>query len=409
MSTLFSTLASNVGPQQKFWFRHNASTFGDTIDPIYFYIFWVSAFFFVLLMALMVYFGVKYRRKPGVAPQPSASHNTLLELSWSVIPTLLMAVMFYWGFKGYIVTRVAPADAETVFVNAQKWSWTLEYPGGVTSKDTDRLADVDAPVFAIPTDRPVNFVMTSADVIHSFYVPAFRTKRDIFPNRYTNLWVKALDRPTHTCVEKSPGNFEVSKINQDEEGYTLFCTEYCGDQHSQMVGRVIVLDGPNYQNWIKKQSDTSGIDLVTLGRMMWSVKGCNACHTTNGAKNTGPTWQGIWGETHEFQDGSKIKVDYNYIRESILLPAAHVRTGFANQMVSYEGKVTEREIRAIAQFIKSLNPALEAEAKSEAEAELAEQKAKKEAGAAGTEAPATTPGSTPAPAAAPGGSQAPQH
>lgn len=382
MITQYLTLASEMGPQQKFWFRHNASTFGDTIDPIYFYIFWVSAFFFVLLMVLMVYFGVKYRRRAGVAPQPSASHNTLLELSWSVIPTILMAVMFYWGFKGYIGTRIAPADAEIINVTAQKWFWTLEYPGGITTKDNERIADVDVPVFAIPTDRPVNFIMTSNDVIHSFYMPAFRTKRDVFPNRYTNLWVKALDTPTHKVTGDSTTGYKVEQIDPKNPGYYLFCAEYCGDQHSQMAGRVLVVDGPSYQKWLAKQSDTSNIDLVTLGKMLWSAKGCNACHSIDGGKNTGPTWKGIWGETHEFQDGAKIEVDINYVRQSILEPSAHVRVGFANQMPSYNGKFTDREIRAVATFIKSLNDAHTAEAASEAASELEEQKAKKAAGGA---------------------------
>lgn len=388
MITQVPTLLGEMGLQEKFWFRHTASSFGETVDPIYFYIFWVSAFFFVVLMVLMVAFGIKYRRRAGVAPQPSASHNTLLELSWSVIPTILMAVMFYWGFKGYILTRIAPADSELIYVTGQKWFWTLEYPGGITTKENDRIADMDVSVYALPTDRPVNFVMTSADVIHSFYLPAFRTKRDVFPNRYTTLWVKALDKPTHRVDGETPSDYKTVQIDPKNPGYYLFCAEYCGDQHSQMAGRVIVMDGPNYQKWLAKQGNTDGIDLVTLGGMLWKAKGCNACHTVDGGKNTGPTWKGIWGETHEFQDGSKIVVDLNYIRESILEPSAHVRTGFANQMPSFQGKFADREIRAVATYIKSLNDAHATEAKTEAETEMAEQKAKKEKEAAGAGAAA---------------------
>lgn len=366
-----ASVLADIGPQQKLWFGHNAGTFGDTIDPLYFYIFWVSTFFFVLLMALMAYWGIKYRRRPGVAPEVSASHNTVLELAWSIIPTILLAVMFFWGFRAYLPTRVAPADAETIYVTAKKWVWGFEYRGGITSKDTENIADNNVPIFAVPANRPVNFVMTSSDVIHSMYVPAFRVKRDVFPNRYTTLWFKALDKPTHTMKEVSPGKFEAVTLTDENKGYYLFCAEYCGDQHSQMAARIIVLSDADYRKWLAKQSDTSGIDLLTLGKMLWSAQGCNSCHTINGGKSTGPTWLGIWGEEHTFTDGTTATVDINYVHESILEPAKHVRTGFANQMPTFQGKMTEREIRAIATFIKSLNPKFADEAKADTDAEAA--------------------------------------
>lgn len=380
-------LLAEASLQQRLWFGENASTFGDRVDPIFFYIFWVSTFFFVVLMALMVYWGIKYRRRPGVAPEVSAHHNTALELTWSIVPTILMAVMFYWGFREYLYSRVAPADAETIYVTAKKWVWGFEYRGGITSKQVENVADVDVPVFAVPANRSVNFVMTSTDVIHSLYVPAFRIKRDIFPNRYTTLWVKPLDRPTHVMKEVEPGKFQAQPAFEGSRGHYLFCTEYCGDQHSQMGAMVIVLSDADYVTWLRTQADTSSIPLAELGKLLWSAQGCNACHTVDGRKGTGPTWTGIWDETHDFTDGAKIKVDLNYIRESILEPAKHVRVGYANQMPSYQGKMTERELRAIAVFIKSLHPKFAAEAQAESDAEVAAQKAPADGAAA--PAPAT--------------------
>lgn len=340
------------------WYRgfKGESNFADGADLVFFFIFWVSVLFFVILMGLMVYFAVKYRRKPGVPIQHSPAHNVWLELSWSVIPSILFAVMFFWGFEEYIKTRVAPIDSEVIQVTAKQWGWDWEYAGPngpVKSAQTTVLADAEALVFALPAKRPIKFVMSSDDVIHSMYIAAFRIKRDIFPNRYTTLWVEP-QNVTHR-YEGEGDDQQLIAVNPDAERMYLACTEYCGDQHSQMWAEIIVLSDSDYVTWIEKQGDTSGMSLIEVGELVRVQQGCNACHTVDGSAGTGPSWKGAWGTTRNFTDGGSAEMDINYIRESILVPDAHIVQGYPNQMVSYAGRLTDRELRGVAMYIKSLS------------------------------------------------------
>lgn len=359
------------------WFKGEVgtSTFANGVDNVFFYIFWVSVFFFVLLMWLMVYWAWKYRRRPGVAPEPSPSHNTALELTWSIVPTLLMAVMFFWGLIEYIPMKVAPADAEVINVTAKKWAWSLTYDNGASPLQTERIADMEGPVFALPVNRPTKFVMSSQDVIHSMYMSAFRAKRDVFPNFYTSQWVQ----PTKITHKFNEAEDKFEPVNPAEsKGYYLACTEYCGDQHSQMWGRIMVLSDPDYRLWKNKQADTSSIPLKDLGAQLYKSKGCVACHSVDGSKGTGPTWAAVWGKDHKFKDGTSAKVDENYIRESILEPAKRIVEGYANQMPTYQGQVTDRELLAIVTYIKSLsdNPADKSAADEDSRLEIEQQKTK---------------------------------
>ena len=367
----------------RFWFRNTQGTFADGVDGVFFYIFWVSAIFFAILMGLMVYFGLKYRRIEGKPAEPSASHNTMLELSWSVIPTILMAIMFVWGFKEYIVMRVAPGDAMEVYVTAKKWNWNLEYPNGAGSLETVSksvegrvLAGIDAPVFVLPVNKPIKFIMTSEDVIHSFYIPSLRMKRDVFPNRYTTLWCE----PTEITHKWDPEKKHGVPVTANGKGLYLFCAEYCGDQHSQMLAEVQIMSDADFRAWMAEQANTDAIDKYTLGQILYKTAGCVACHSIDGTAGTGPTWKGIWDDARpgwKPQPGdaavedNRAVVGLNYIRESIMNPAAYLREGFANQMPTYQGKFKNREIEAIALFIKSLDPDFTDEAKAESEAEMA--------------------------------------
>ena len=355
----------------RLWFRDqvDSGTFAAPTDAVFFFIFWVSLAFFVLLMFLMVFFAWKYRRRPGVAPQVSPSHHTGLELTWSIVPTILLAVMFFWGLYEYIPMKVAPGDAEVINVTAKQWGWEWTYDNGAGTLMTERIADAESPVFALPLNRPVKFLMSSQDVIHSMYFPAFRAKRDVFPNFYTNMWVQATTA-THRWDE---GEKKFLPINPAiSNGFYLACTEYCGDQHSQMWARILVLADADYQRWKDAQAATDGIKLDELGALLRTTKGCAACHTIDGTKGTGPSWKGIWGESHKFKDGGSATVDENYIRESILEPAKHIVEGYPNQMQSYQGQLTDRELLALITYIKTLsaNQADIDAAKAEAEAEL---------------------------------------
>ncbi len=386
-SSILPTLlgAEESGWMKMMWFRSTQGTFAEGVDGVFFFIFWVSAFFFAVLMGLMVYFGFRYRRLKGVPIEHSASHNTFLELSWSVIPTILMAVMFYWGFKEYVVMRVPPGDAMEIYVNAKKWNWTLEYPNGAGSLETISksqegrlMAGIDAPVFVLPVNKPIKFIMTSQDVIHSFFIPEMRIKRDVFPNRYTTLWCE----PTEITHRWDPELGHGVPVTEDGKGLYLFCTEYCGDQHSQMLAEVQIMSDADFRAWMAEQANTDAIDLLKLGEILYKTGGCVSCHTVDGGAGTGPTWKDIWNDERPgwtpprgdgFIDENRSAVGLNYIRQSILDPAAYLRQGFANQMPTYQGKFKDREVRAIATYIKSLDSEFAAEAKAESEAEIAGQ------------------------------------
>lgn len=378
-----STLAAEESGWMKLWFRNTQGTFAEGVDWVFFFIFWVSTIFFVILMGMMVYFGVKYRRVKGQAPVPSASHNTLLELSWSVIPAILMAMMFYWGFKEYVVMRVPPGDAMEVYVTAKKWNWTLEYPNGAgslesvsKSQEGRMLSGVDAPVFVLPANKPVKFIMTSEDVIHSFFIPEMRMKRDVFPNRYTTVWCE----PTEITHRWDPELKHGVPID-GAKGLYLFCTEYCGDQHSQMLAEVQIMSDGDFRAWMAEQANTDAIDLLELGKILYKAQGCVACHTVDGGAGTGPTWKGIWDEARPgwtpqqgdgmFDPDDRSVVNLNYIHESIIDPGAYLREGYSNQMPTYNGKFKNREVRAIATYIKWLDSDFTAQAEQESADEAA--------------------------------------
>ena len=365
----------------RLWFRESGSTFVPSGDALFYFIFWVSAIAFVALMGAMIWFGVIYRRsKVGDVAEVSTSHNTALEITWSVIPAIVMAVMFYWGFRDYLYKLIAPADSMNVYVTAYQWGWDFTYPDGGSTIETELIGAKESPVIAFPAGKPTKLIMTSRDVIHSFYVPAFRTKRDIFPNRYTTLWFEPTDRVTH---EFNEDDNTLVPVNPNRPGYYLFCAEYCGDQHSQMVARVAVLSGPDYVKWRKAQLDTSGIPLHELGAILYVNKGCAACHSVDGSRNTGPTWQGIWGtddhavgwEPPPGSDAEPGVVGPDYVRQSILDPSSYIVPGYPNQMNSYQGQVTERELLALITYIKWLNPDYRDEAEADSASELVDQAA----------------------------------
>ena len=378
----------------RLWFRNASSTFADKTDFAFHFIFWVSLISFVLIIGLALVFFVKYTKRAGSRPMVSSAHNTKLEIVWSVIPAIGFASMFVIGMSGYIEKLVAPADAEEIFVTAWKWNWELEYPEGVKPLATQRVANKDATIFAFPVDRPVKVTMTSRDVIHSFYIPDFRVKRDVFPNRYTTLWFQAEGAPTHTldadanliAIDASGAPLDTEVIVDPSHplygtsaatrhGYYLFCAEYCGDQHSQMGHRVVTLSQSDYERWLEAQKDTSGIPLVQLGEQLYAAKGCAACHSVDGSAGSGPTWKNIWGETHRFTNGDSALVDLNYIRQSILDPNSQIVQGWPAQMPSYAGQFTDRELLATAMYIKSLSDrhATEAAEQSAAGADALEE------------------------------------
>jgi cytochrome c oxidase subunit II len=310
------------------WLRNwmmgeQASTLAPNIDNLFMFISAVNTFFFVLICACIVIFVRKYRRKSADDFTPHITHNQTLEIVWSVVPLIILIGIFFWGFHGYVTAQIAPANAIEIQVTGKKWVWQFEYPDGMRTLNS----------FHVPVNRPVRLVMNSEDVLHSFFIPAFRIKKDVLPVRYTEEWFHAT----------KPGV------------YQIFCTEYCGKGHSDMLARVFVDDDAQYQKWLKEgDEEIQKLPLKELGAMVHENRGCATCHSLDGTRGQGPSWKGIYGQTHQFADGSTALVDENYIRQSILEPQAHVVQGYEPIMPTYKGLLRDREILGAIEFIKTL-------------------------------------------------------
>lgn len=299
------------------------STVAGDIDALFNFIYYSSAVLLALVTAAMVLFIIRYRRRGAATTTSGVAHNTALEITWTLIPTIVVFIIFAWGFKGFIRLHVAPANSMQVKVTAQKWFWSFDYPDGATSVNE----------LLVPAGQPVKLLMSSKDVIHSFYVPNFRIKMDVLPNRYTIAWFEATDT----------GSFN------------LFCTEYCGTKHSEMLGKVRVVTERQYAEWLETQSGPgAGESLVDYGARLYSQKACITCHSADGKAGTGPTFKGIFEHTVELEGGQTAVVDENYIRESILEPKAKVVRGFQPVMPTYQGLLKDKQIDALVEYIKSL-------------------------------------------------------
>ncbi|MHB8899840.1 MAG: cytochrome c oxidase subunit II [Thermoguttaceae bacterium] len=307
-----------------FWLPPPENVSSWAVDNVFYYILYLSYFFFALIVGILVLFVVKYRRRPGVEAVRTATQSEILEVIWTVIPIILVIIMFYGGFIGYMELRSPPERAYEVLVTARKWSWQFTYPDGTMATDLH-----------VPAGEPVRLVMQSDDVIHSLSIPAFRVKMDVVPGRYTRTWFQA----------KEPGKFD------------LYCTEYCGTGHSDMLASVVVHERSDFDAWLVKAADILGNSAspVEAGEKLFRLHGCGSCHSTDGTPRVGPTLKGVFGETHRFIDGSSAAVDETYLRQSVLEPGARVREGFKNQMPTFKGRISDPEITALIQYIKSLS------------------------------------------------------
>jgi cytochrome c oxidase subunit 2 len=373
MMTIHPTLAAGgMKALEDWWTTMNfrapgASTHAAHSDWLFFWIFAISMFFFVLLMVLMVYFALKYRRRPGRAPERSRSHNTFLELSWSVIPTILLVWMFFEGFWGYADAVVPPAQAPELRVTARMWNWSLEYPNGAVSPLISRtrrmvhsdakethLSVQDTPIFVIPADYPVTLRMHSEDVIHSFWVPDFRAKFDVFPNRYTALWFQAKFDPQKALTYQPDPDPAKKEFAYPYEDHWVFCAEYCGQLHSEMYAIMRVVPMDVFQRLMVLWSEPTGAPWER-GRALYRIKGCNACHSVDGSRLVGPSWKDMYGHEVELSDGSRVTADDTYIRESILAPAAKIVKGYPNQMQSYQGQLNDEQLGYLIAYMQHLS------------------------------------------------------
>ncbi|AMV34004.1 Cytochrome c oxidase subunit 2 precursor [Pirellula sp. SH-Sr6A] len=308
-----------------FWFPPAASTFAKQVDFLYMAILWISILFFVPIVIAMLYFMVKFRQRPGYKGSPEALHNTPLEITWTVVPTFIVVWIFWEGMIGFLDMTRMPDDTVDVAVTAVKWNWSFKY----------KQNGAESTVLYLPVGKDIKLTMQSKDVLHSFFVPAFRAKRDVVPGRYQYMWF----HPTKEGI------------------YDLFCTEYCGDNHSTMITKVEVMSDEKYAAKLAELVKEPE-DIVERGKWLYERKACKGCHYagTEGAKGPGPSYNGSWGKQVPLADGREVKFDENFVRESILNPAAAHRKGYetASAMPSYKGQLKDEQIDALIAFIQSL-------------------------------------------------------
>lgn len=296
-----------------------ASEWAAKLDWLNAYLFlWVS-FFTALIFLGVVGFAVRYRRRhPDEQPRPVLG-SVPLEVAWTVIPLLIALTMFGWAGTLYYEYASPPADAMEMFVTGRQWMWWTQHPEG--PREINELH--------VPTGRAVKLTMTSEDVIHSFFIPAFRVKHDVLPGRYTSIWFKAT----------TPGR------------YHLFCAEYCGTQHSGMVGWVYVLDPPEYEAWLSGGGNES---LASQGEKLFAQVGCSSCHRLD-QQGRCPILLNVYGSRVALQSGDAVLADDAYVRESILNPSAKVVQGFQNIMPSFQGQLSEQQILQLIAYVRSLS------------------------------------------------------
>ena len=300
------------------------STVAGDVDALFYFILYTSIVLFVLVIAATAFFLYKYRRRGERTLTSGVDNNVKLELAWTIIPTILVIIVFIWGFKTYLRMHVPPRDSIEVKVTGQKWFWSFDYQDGGNSVND----------LYVPEGKPVKLLLSSHDVIHSFFVPDFRIKMDVLPNRYTVAW------------------FEALKAGE----YNIFCTEYCGKGHSEMLGKVKVLAAKDYQAWKEKAAADlpEGVSLEEAGKELYRSKACVTCHSIDGTPGVAPSFLGAYGEKVKLSDGSEVVADENYLRESILSPQAKVVQGFQPVMPTFQGVLKDRQIDALIAYIKSL-------------------------------------------------------
>jgi cytochrome c oxidase subunit II len=329
-----------------------ASTFAAEVDLIYFFMVALCGVIAFAVVAVMIYLGVRYRRTPENTVGADIHGSTALEIFWSVIPFFIVMFIFAWGTSLYFKLEIPPANSTEVFVTGKQWMWKIQHMNG--RREINNLH--------VPVGEPIKLTMASEDVIHSFYVPAFRTKADVVPGRYSTLW------------------FEATAVGQ----YHLFCAEYCGTEHSRMIGSVTVMDPAEYESWlttgnaapIEATATGSAVQTgtatgaapvaeaaaggsatpVQIGAKLFQEKACFTCHLSTPG-GIGPILANVPGHEIELASGEKVIADDGYLRESILTPMAKVVKGYPPAMPTFQGQLSEEQVMALIAYIKSMaNP-----------------------------------------------------
>lgn len=302
----------------------NASTFVQGVDTAFIVILGISLFFLVGITAVMIYFVIRYNKKRNPRPK-DVKDNHKLEIIWTVIPTILVLIMFYYGWIGYTPMRKVPNGAITVKATGMMWAWDFEYENGKKSN-----------LLVVPLGKPVKLELYSPDVLHSLYIPAFRIKEDVVPGINNMMW------------------FQADKLGE----YDILCAEYCGVRHSYMLSKVVVKNENEYTEWYNQVADTSAA-LEPVGLQVLKKNACMTCHSTDGSKIVGPSFKGIMGKSEKVLDAagtlSTITVDETYIKNAIYDPNLQVVEGYnKGMMISYKDRINEEEIKEIVKYLETL-------------------------------------------------------
>lgn len=302
-------------------FPDQASTIASGVDGVYFLLVGLSVFFAVLVFFFIFLFAIRYRRGTTADRSGLVFESAKLEFFWSFVPLLLALTVFVIQAMAYFNLYRPPIDALEIYIVGKQWMWKAQHPEG-----QDEINELHVPV-----NRPVRLIMTSQDVIHSFFIPAFRVKQDVLPGRYTSMWFEATE----------PGT------------YHLFCTEFCGTDHAEMGGSVIVMPEAEYQQWLT--GDSGNVPLAEAGAAQFQQLGCVTCHQAD-EQGRGPSLVGVFGEEVELEGGQTVTADEEYLRESIVNPRAKIVAGYPSIMPTYQGQISDEGLQQIVAYLKSLKP-----------------------------------------------------
>lgn len=307
-----------------FWMPRQSSTIASEIDFAWYVVYYLDVIMFFGLMIPMFYFIRRFARRTDNDKVSAVTHSTKLEIGWTVIPSILVIALFFVGLRGYLMASVAPANAYEIRATAEMYLWTFTYPNGKTTLNE----------LVVPKDKPVKLIMSSKDVLHSFFVPEFRVKQDVIPGTYTTLWFEAIA----------------------ERKTKLFCTEYCGVGHSEMMADVTVLQPKDFDIWLEEDRlpGEPTMSLAELGKKLFASKSCITCHSLDGSRIQGPSFKGLFGKNETMTDGSSVEVDDNYLRESLLEPQKKVVQGYPGSMPTFKGILNDKQIDALIAYIKTV-------------------------------------------------------
>lgn len=344
-----------------FWFPDQASTFAESVDWTFDMILWISLAFFVGIVWCLVWYSIRFRKPNGEKAESQKSHNTPLELAWSILPSFLLVWMFVQGSLSYLDMRTPPEGSYDIKVKSYKWGWLMDYGRGTQH-----------PELHILIGEPTKLTMRSDDVIHSLFIPAFRVKKDIVPGRYNTMWFEAKMASGKVSAEElaaakeetGDGAWDYHRgfTPDGYKFYDLYCTEYCGTNHSQMQTVVVVHETrEDLDAWIKEKSSRGDVAPEQWGKQLYEQRGCMGCHSIDGSKRTGPSFQNVYGNPRPLATGEEVIADENYIRESILNPQAKITAGYQPVMPSFRGQLSDDDIDSIVAYLKTMSEYAESE------------------------------------------------